>query len=232
VSRDLNARDAGEEDAGGAQSINSFAMSFASLAFKSSQLIVKVTLLVIPLAVALMIAVREVGTSTVRMVKVLLVVLAGMLMLLAVGAATAGLLLDKVTLMPLAGAAHSSVTVPVTGFGPTTGFGLKASDCTPMGRTLRAALLVVAPNCAVTLPVCVEATGMVVMVKVLVVAPAGTVTLAGRRVAARLSESVTTTPPAGAGVLSVTVPVKLLQPGTVEALSLIELKVGEADWDA
>src|ERR1044072_5499655 len=179
-----------------------------------------------------MIAVRELGTSTVRIANVLLVARAGMLMVLTVGAATVGLLEVRVTLMPPVGAGHSSTTVPVTVFGPTTGFGFKASDCTPMGRTLKAALRLTEPNCAVTLPLCVEVTGTVVMVKVLLVAPAGTVTLAGNFVEAMLSESVTTTPLAGAGMLSVTVPIKLLHPGTREALSRSELKVGEADMDA
>jgi hypothetical protein len=156
-----------------------------------------------------MIAVRGEGTSIVRIVKALLFAPAGMLKLPGVGAATVGLVLDRVTSMPPAGAGHSSVTVPLTEFGPTTGFGLSARVCTPMGRTLKPALLTTPPAWAVTLPVWVADTATVEIEKVLLVAPIGTVTLAGTLAAARLSERETTTPPAGAAELSVTVPVRL-----------------------
>src|SRR5881398_1620361 len=51
------------------------------------------------------------------------------------------------------------------------------------------------------------ATALVLIVKVAVVLAAGTVTLEGTLAAALLLESVTCAPPAGAGPLSVTVPV-------------------------
>jgi hypothetical protein len=191
-------------------------------------LIVSTTLLVIPLAVALMIAVREAGTSAVRIAKVLLLVPAAMLMLLVATEATVGLLLDRLTTVPPAGAGHSSITVPVTLAGPVTGFGLKLRDSTAVGRTFKAALFVTVPKIAFTIPLCVAATGTVVMAKDLLVVPAGIVTLAGTRVAAMLSESWTTTPPAGAGAAKVTVPVKPLHPATTEALSLSELSAGAA----
>src|SRR2546426_673048 len=60
------------------------------------------------------------------------------------------------------------------------------------------------------------ATALVVTVNGALVAPAGTVTLAGTVAAAVLSlDSVTCAPPAGAGPSSVAVPVELLPPVTV-----------------
>ena len=59
-------------------------------------------------------------------------------------------------------------------------------------------------------------TALVVTVNVTLVAPTGTVTLAGTVAAAVLSlDSVTCAPPAGAGPSSVAVPVELLPPVTV-----------------
>src|SRR5438128_11070066 len=64
------------------------------------------------------------------------------------------------------------------------------------------------------------ATALVVTVNGALVAPAGTVTLAGTVAAAVLSlDSVTCAPPAGAGPSSVAVPVELLPPVTVGGLT-------------
>ena len=60
------------------------------------------------------------------------------------------------------------------------------------------------------------------MVKVALVAPAGTVTLAGTVAAVFVLESVTTAPPAGAGPFNVAVPVREVPPITDAALRLIE----------
>jgi len=64
------------------------------------------------------------------------------------------------------------------------------------------------------------ATALVVMLKVALVAPAATVTLAGTVAAGLLLPSATCAPPAGAGPLSVTVPVT----GVVAPVTLAELK--------
>lgn len=63
-------------------------------------------------------------------------------------------------------------------------------------------------------------TVFVVMVNVADVAPAGTVTETGTVAEAPPDFSATTTPPAGAGAVSVTVPVTLLPPVTLDALKV------------
>ena len=71
------------------------------------------------------------------------------------------------------------------------------------------------------------ATGEVVTVKLALVDPAGTVTEAGTVAAAvSLLVRLTGIPPAGAGPVSVTVPVELVPPCTDAGLRLIELKAG------
>lgn len=64
-------------------------------------------------------------------------------------------------------------------------------------------------------------TVLVVTVKLALVAPATTVTLAGTLTETESSESVTTTPPLGAAALKVTVPVELLLPITLLGLRAI-----------
>src|SRR2546425_3469883 len=66
------------------------------------------------------------------------------------------------------------------------------------------------------------APALVVIVNVTLVAPAGTVTLAGTVAAVLSLDSVTCAPPAGAGPSSVAVPVELLPPVTVVGLTASE----------
>jgi|SRR5271157_4819555 len=75
----------------------------------------------------------------------------------------------------------------------------------------------------------VELTAVVVTVKVAVVAPAATVTLAGTVAEALLLPSVTAAPPVGAALLKVTVPVEEAPPVTVVGFKLTE---DSADPDA
>ena len=60
-------------------------------------------------------------------------------------------------------------------------------------------------------------------VKLALVAPAGTNTLEGTRAAPLLLESATVTPPAGAGALSLTVPVDVCRP----PITLVGLSVSD-----
>ena len=70
-----------------------------------------------------------------------------------------------------------------------------------------------------------DATGSVVTLKVAVVAPAATVTLAGTVAAAVLElVSVTTAPEGGALPVRVTVPVELTPPKTLVGASVTEVK--------
>ena len=69
------------------------------------------------------------------------------------------------------------------------------------------------------------ATALVLTVKVAVVAPARTVTLAGTVAAVLLLDRETSAPPVGAGPLSVTVPVEELPPVTLAGLRLSEESV-------
>ena len=69
-------------------------------------------------------------------------------------------------------------------------------------------------------PAIVPPTALVEIVNVALADPAGTVTLAGT-VTGSLPDNETTAPPAGAGALSVAVPVTELPPTTLDALSEI-----------
>lgn len=83
------------------------------------------------------------------------------------------------------------------------------------GFTVSAAVLVTPAKTAEIVAEVEAVTEVVVTVKLALVAPAGTVTLAGTVAAVELSESDTTAPPEGAAALKVTVPVEELPPWTV-----------------
>jgi hypothetical protein len=140
--------------------------------------------------------------------------------------ATAALLLRD-TAAPPAGAGPFRVTVPMEEVAPVTLVGLSPSDAMAGGNTVSEAV------CAGPLPYAAEmvtvveaATGRVVTVKDALVAPSGTVTLAGTEAATLLLESETAAPPAGAAPLNVTVPVELLAPVTLAGFSDSESRVG------
>jgi hypothetical protein len=138
------------------------------------------------------------------------------------GTVAAALLLDRVTAAPPAGATPLNVTVPVEALPLTTLVGLSESAesvTDAVGVTVRAADLRTPPKVAGIVAVAEAVTDVVATVTLAVVAPAGTVTLAGTVAAAWLLDSVTAAPPDGAAPLNVTVAVEELPPTTLVGLS-------------
>lgn len=101
----------------------------------------------------------------------------------------------------------------------------------PLAFTVSAAVRVTPAYTALIVAVVVAVTDVVVTVNVLLVEPAGTLTLAGVDAAEELSESETTAPPLGAAALNVTVPVEELPPVTLVGLSETVESVGPLDPD-
>jgi hypothetical protein len=118
------------------------------------------------------------------------------------------------------------VTVPVDDVPPGTDVGLTVTALMNGVSTVSDTLNVVPFKVAETVTVWVVATGTVIALNVAVVDPATTVTLAGTVQLALLEAKVTTTPPAGAGVLSVIVSTEL-PPPTTDAV--LEVSVNDAD---
>ena len=101
------------------------------------------------------------------------------------GRATERSLVESVTLIPLAGAGELRTTVPVELVPPATLVGLSETDCRSggafgLGATLRNHDLVTPPALASTCANAVTVTGLVPMVKLLVLLPASTTTVGGR----------------------------------------------------
>lgn len=88
----------------------------------------------------------------------------------------------------------------------------------PGGASVSAAVLVTPAKTAEIVTEVEAVTAVVVTVKVALLAPAGTMTLAGAVAAAELSESDTVAPPLGAAALKVTVPVEEVPPTTLLGL--------------
>lgn len=174
--------------------------------------IVSAPVLVTPLSAALIVAVAVVVTAKVVTGNVAVVSPAATPT--EAGTVAFELLLERATVTPPEGAGPVSVTVPVDADPPTTEVGFSDTLTGAIaGRIVRTAVLVTPFWVAEIVEFVAEVTDVVVTVKFAVALPAATVTLAGT-VAALLLESVTLIPPAGAGPLSVTVPVDGLPPVT------------------
>src|SRR5206468_11104086 len=141
--------------------------------------------------------------------------------------ATAVLLLARVTTAPPVGAAALKVTVPVEVLPPATVAGLRFSEERVVaGVTVSTAELLTPPYVAEIVTAIGAATGLVEIVNAALVAPAGTVTLAGTVATARsLLESGISAPPAGAAALRVTVPIEAAPPVTLMGLRFNEESV-------
>ena len=160
-------------------------------------------------------------TADVVTVKALLVDPAGTVTL--AGSEAAAELSESDTTAPPLGAAALSVTVPVDDAPPTTVVGLSVSDVRVSDGAavmLSAVNSVVLPREAVSVTV-VLSTGNVVTVNDALVAPAGNVTDAGTLAEpGRLLLRLTLSPPVGAGLSRVTVPLADVPPWTVVGLTV------------
>ena len=160
----------------------------------------------------------DAATARVTMLKLALVAPPATVTL--AGTVTAGLLLASATCAPAAGAGPLSVTVPATAVPPVTLAELRESDETTGASTVSETLCVRPPEEAEMLTLADAATALVVMLNVVLVAPAAIVTLAGTDAAGLLLESATWAPPVGAGPSRLTVPVSELPPVTLAWLRL------------
>src|SRR5437879_3787941 len=197
--------------------------------------IVSSAVLVRPPKLAEMVAEVDAVTDTVVTLNVVLVLPARTVTLPIAGTlATAVLLLKRVTTAPPVGAAALKVTVPVEDAGPITLVGLSASVESVTGgggaggETVSSAVLVRPLKEAAIVMVVDAVTEVVVTVKLAVVDPAATVTLAGTvATTVLLLESVTAVAAEGAGLM-LTVPCKVLPPATVAGVSVTLLRAGGA----
>jgi len=187
-------------------------------------LTVNVAVWVPPLKVAEIVTDATLVTVVVVAVKVAVVAPAATVTL--TGTVAAALLLDKLTDSPPVGAALPKVTVPVDEVPPVTEVGFIVTDETVGGFTVRIAVLVPALKVAEMVAEAVLATAVVVTLKVAVVAPAATDTLAGTVAAALLLDKVTDSPPVGAALPNVTVPVDEVPPVAEVGFSVTEETTG------
>ena len=140
--------------------------------------------------------------------------------------ATPLLALESDTVVPPAGAVPESVTTPCEPDPPATLSGLTSRPCSagagggaPAGVTVSGAVRLVPLYEAVIVTVVLAATADVVIVKVPVKPPVGTVTLAGTLATAVLLLESETTVVSGAATLTITVPLEASPPATVDGLT-------------
>jgi hypothetical protein len=173
-----------------------------------------------------MVTLLEEVTALVVIMKLALVLPAGTVAF-AGTRATEVLLLDNDTTIPPLGAGPLSVTVPVEVFPPTMVEGLEDMDISAGRFTVRVEDLLTPPYTAEIVTEVDVDTGVVVIVKVALVFPLNTVTVAGTfATEILLLDNDTTDPPMGAGPFSVTVPVELFPPTTVAGVMANETRPG------
>lgn len=132
----------------------------------------------------------------------------------------------KVTEKPPEGAAPLIVTVPVEVFPPTTDVGESANPVSTGGLIVSDAVRLVVPKDAEIVALVALVTPEVDTVKVVDVAPEGTVTLDGRVALEVLDDRLTATPLGPAGPFRVTVPVEEAPPVTEVGDKLRPVSVG------
>lgn len=133
------------------------------------------------------------------------------------GTVAAPVLLDaRFTTTPPGPAISARVTVAVVFTPPATDALASDRAVTLGGLTTNSVVAVTVSSVALMVAVTELATCVVPTLKVLLIEPAGTVTVAGTVTPTRLLESETTIPPVGALLDNVTVPVELLLPTTLD----------------
>jgi len=142
------------------------------------------------------------------------------------GAVADELLLESETEKPPVGAADPIVTVPVEEVPPATDVGLSESAVGTGAVIVRVAVWDVLLAVAVIVELVLVETAVVVAVNVAVVAPEATVTELGTTAEVELLVRLTDSPPEGAALEIVTVPVEEAPPATEVGLKLTLLGVG------
>jgi hypothetical protein len=172
-----------------------------------------------------MVELVEEETTEVVIVNVALVAAAGTTTLAGTWAA-AVLELVSVTVAPPLRAGPLNVTVPCELPPPTTlsGFSITSATVGVPCAIVKEAVDFVPPKLAEMVELVGEATAVVVIVNLALVAAAGTTMLVGTcATAVLLLVKVTVAPPVGAGPLNVTVPCELVPPTTIVGLSVSDV---------
>jgi len=175
---------------------------------------VNVAVFVTPFAAALTVAVTFAETDNVVAVAPALTAPSGTV--IDAGTPTAALFEDSATAKPPAGAGPAKVTVTSADVPPITEFGLTTTDSTALRRTVTCADFDVPFADAAMETTLSATTAAVVTLNVADVALRGTVIVAGTTAEVESDANATVKPPSGAGPVSVTVPVALLPPTTLD----------------
>ena len=137
--------------------------------------------------------------------------------------------LERMTVAPAGGAAPVRVTVPVDGLPPATVAGVSVRVDKMAGVTVSVAVRFTLLYVPVMFTGVLDATPVVVTVKLPDVAPAAIVTFAGTAATDGFAlERVTTAPPAGAAAVRVAVPVEGMPPTTLAGLTETEARLAPA----